>query len=442
MFNKCHRILSIVLAFIMIISCLTLFGCEKTEKPDNGNDDTKNNVTDDGKDNNEVKEDLYNGIIPEDTEYVIANGVTKRMIALSGKVKGNQARLAKFVKKAQNGEDITVAFVGGSITMGGSANETSYDLCYAALTTKYLKEQFPGANITHINLGLNSTGSYINVHRLEKELLVNDPDLVFVDFSVNDTENALVRNTASYESLIRKIWNHSSAPAVVTIAMTAETWTFQERHAPICKRYQIPMISYADAINDVLAKGYIKWSDISDDNIHPNVTGHGVLSELICAYLQSVIDNVDNINTEKESDFSKLYYSEKYINADILSPADINFTGGNGWIKKNPTGGKTYNGAWEVSSSDGSFNGVTPIKFTVKAKNIGLMFHKYKSEYASFDVYIDGVFECTVNPSASYNYRDASEIASFDTFGEHTVEIVPKATGGKSTIGICAILVS
>jgi len=373
---------------------------------------------------------------------VIANGINKRMIAFSEKMKRNQARLAKFIKKAQNGEDLTVAFVGGSITMGGSANETSYDLCYAALTTKYLKEQFPSANITHINLGLNSTGSYINVHRLEKELLVNDPDLVFVDFSVNDTENALVRNTASYESLLRKIWNHTSNPAVVTIAMTAETWTFQERHAPICERYQIPMISYANAINDVLSKGYIKWSDISDDNIHPNVTGHGILSEIICAYLQSVIDNVDNIDIEKESNLSKLYFSEKYINADILSPADITFTGGNGWSVENPSGGKTYNGAWRVSSDDGSYDGVAPIKFTVNAQNIGIMFHKYKSEYASFDVYVDGAFCCTVNPSAGYNYRDAAEITSFDTFGEHTVEIVPKASGGKSTIGICAILVS
>lgn len=377
--------------------------------------------------------------IPEDSEYVIENGITERMKALSTYVKGNQARLAKVFKKAMNGEKITVAYLGGSITQGSSAGD---NLCYARLTTNWLMEQFPDAEIEYVRAGIGATGSYIGVHRANRDVLSKDPDLIFVDFSVNDT-NAQ-RDIGSYDSLLRKLWGHSTNPAIVTIAMTQENGTsFQMHHSEICKAYQIPMISYREAILDVIENGHIVWTDISDDNIHPNITGHKVLTEIITAYLQDVIDNIDSIDTENESDLSTPYTENKYENAEILTPENTTPADATGWETNTEIFGN-FGGYWTVRSKDGSFDGVNPLKFEVEAKNIGIFYGKLITTGGKFDVVVDGEVVKTIDSNFKDgwgSYVEAEEIISFEETGKHTVEIVP-CTGEKALITISAIAVS
>ncbi|MBQ7834378.1 MAG: SGNH/GDSL hydrolase family protein [Ruminiclostridium sp.] len=385
---------------------------------------------------------LFGGMeIPADSEYVIENGLTDRMKVLSTYVKGNQGRLAKVFKKAQAGEKITVAYLGGSITQGSSAGDKD---CYARLTTDWLIAQFPDAEIEYVRAGIGATGSYIGIHRANRDVLSKNPDLVFIDFSVNDTTEHTERNINSYDSLIRKLWNHETKPAVVTIAMTQEDGTsFQEYHSDICVAYDIPMISYREAILDVINNGHIIWDDISDDNIHPNVPGHKVLTEMITAYLQGVIDNLDTIDSESESDLSVPFTENKYENADILTPETTTPVDATGWTTESAIWGN-FGGTWTVRSNDGTFDGVNPLKFEVEAKNIGIFYGRLTSKGGKFDVVIDGQVAKTINSDFTGgwgNYVEAEEVISFEETGKHTVEIVPH-TGNKALINISAIAVS
>lgn len=385
---------------------------------------------------------LFGGMeIPADSEYVIENGLTDRMKVLSTYVKGNQGRLAKVFKKAQAGEKITVAYLGGSITQGSSAGDKD---CYARLTTDWLIAQFPDAEIEYVRAGIGATGSYIGIHRANRDVLSKNPDLVFIDFSVNDTTEHTERNINSYDSLIRKLWNHETKPAVVTIAMTQEDGTsFQEYHSDICVAYDIPMISYREAILDVINNGHIIWDDISDDNIHPNVPGHKVLTEMITAYLQGVIDNLDAIDSESESDLSVPFTENKYENADILTPETTTPVDSKGWTTESAIWGN-FGGTWTVRSNDGTFDGVNPLKFEVEAKNIGIFYGRLTSKGGKFDVVVDGQVAKTINSDFTGgwgNYVEAEEVISFPETGKHTVEIVPH-TGDKALINISAIAVS
>lgn len=383
---------------------------------------------------------IYAGVeIPEDSKYVITDGVTDRMVALSTYIKGNQARLAKFVKKAQAGEKVTVAYLGGSITQGSSAGDK---LCYARLTTDWLIETFPEAEIEYVRAGIGATGSYIGVHRAERDVVSKNPDLVFIDFTVNDTHANTQRDKESYEGLIKKLWESDSAPAVVTIAMTQEDGTsFQEYHSDVCAAYDIPMISYREAILDVINNGHIVWDDISDDNIHPNVLGHAVLTELITAYLQDVIDNVDSIDTENESDLSGA--NGKFENAAILTPENSTPDASEGWDYEETIFGN-FGGRWIARSKDGTFEGIEPLKFEVEAKNIGVFYSKLTSMGGTFDVVIDGQVAKTIDarfPNGWGSYVEAEEVICFPETGKHTVEIVPH-TGEKSMVAISAIAIS
>ena len=82
---------------------------------------------------------------------------------------------------------LNVAYIGGSVTVGafGSAGHS-----WASLTTKWLREHFTDAKITENNAGIGGTGCLLGAYRAVQHLglasATKRPDLVFMDFSVND----------------------------------------------------------------------------------------------------------------------------------------------------------------------------------------------------------------------------------------------------------------
>ncbi len=380
--------------------------------------------------------------IPEDTPYVIENGITERMKALADLIDGNKARLAKVFRRAQAGEEITVAYLGGSITQGSTASPTT---CYAYRTTEWLKEQFPSAKINYVNAGIGATGSYIGVFRTDRDVLSHSPDLVFVDFSVNDTAEHTDRNKASYDGVLRKLWNADSKPAVVTIAMTMDDGTsFQKYHSEVCEKYDIPMISYHDAILDVIEHGHIKWTDISDDNIHPNETGHKVLTEIVTSYLGKVLGELDTIDTERESDLSEPAVTDMYASARLIVPGDPEITNDNGWETHTDETFGNFGGYWRTSSKDGEYEGVEPLVFEVDAKSVGIFYGMQVRGGGRFDISVNGMVLNTIDTQFRNgwgDYVEAVEVIEFKEQGKNTVEIIPKK-GEKTSIIISALAVT
>ncbi len=378
--------------------------------------------------------------IPE-VAYELGGELTPTMIANSVLYKGNQARLAKVIKKLQAGEEVTIAYLGGSITQGSSAGN---DLCYARLTTNWFMEQFPSAKINYVNAGIGATGSYIGIHRADTQVLAHNPDLVFVDFSVNDTHDRMTINKATYEGLIRKLWSYETNPAVICLAMTQEDGTsVQDAHSEIAIRYDIPFISYRNAILDVINKGYIVWDDISDDNIHPNVPGHAVLTQMITHYIQDAVDNLDSISTEEPALAEPTENGMKYQYAEMVFTDDARCTA-TGVFEKHTGSFGGFNAPWLARVSGGA-EVTGGLEFTVEAQNIGILYGKMVTKGGKLDVYIDGELVNTINcsfPGGWGNYAEFAEIASFDTKGEHTVKLVPQSSDSAAAYYISALTLS
>lgn len=379
--------------------------------------------------------------IPEGEAYVLGGELTEDMIAKSRYNEGNKVRLANVIKKLQAGESITVAYIGGSITQGTSAGSQK---CYAKLTTDWLAHQFPDAKVKYVNAGIGATGSFIGASRVDKDVLSQDPDLVFVEFSVNDTTEHTETNKQAYAALLRRIWAHSTSPAIVTIAMTQENGTsFQEYHGEIIKMFDLPMISYKNTILDVINKGYITWKDISDDNIHPNTPGHALLSQLITSYLQDVIDDVDNISGEEsnfdvDSDLGLMYMDLKYLNAKDITPTKI------GCFTEYDSFSGFYN-LWQAVKRDGQFTDEDAIEFEFEGTGLDLLIGKLTRNYAQADVYIDGELVKTIDcdfRGGWGDYIDFANIASGLPEGKHTLKIAPVSQKKAAIFYLAGILVS
>jgi lysophospholipase L1-like esterase len=375
--------------------------------------------------------------------YEAGGDITKGMKDISLLNAGNKVRLAKVLKKLAAGEEVTIGFIGGSITQGSSAGN---ELCYAKLTYDWFGKAYPETKINYVNAGIGATGSYIGVHRVTNDLLSKNPDLVFVEFSVNDTTENTQRNIESYDSLLRTIWGYETSPAIITIATVQENGTsFQQYHYDIVKKYDLPMISYGDAILSVIKKGDIAWKDISDDNIHPNVEGHNALSQMLTAYIEGVTAELDSI-TGDESDFTVKATTAGFENGKLLTPLNTEPAENNGFMKKDGNFGG-FNGTWiALSTTAKPYTDDTNLTFEVEAKSIGLLYGKLTTASAtSAEIYIDGELATTINsafPGGWGNYVECAHIKSFNETGKHTVKIVPKTRDGGAAFYVSALAIS
>jgi len=191
----------------------------------------------------------------------------------------NEDRLISFGQRAANGELLTVGFFGGSITQGSLASKEEYN--YAARVYRWLGSIFPEAVISFFNAGVGGTTSYFGTARAECDLISKKPNLVIIDFSVNDNADPLHEET--YEGLVRRILTAASEPAVVALgnAQYNDGKTAENIHKKICDHYHVPYVSIYDRIYKRINAGEFKWQDLSPDGLHPNDRGHALVANAI-----------------------------------------------------------------------------------------------------------------------------------------------------------------
>lgn len=366
----------------------------------------------------------------------LENGITEKMYGRAILNEGNPARLAAAMKKAQNGEKVTVGVIGGSITQGSSASNQNN--CYASLFKKWWEEKFPSAEISFVNAGIGGTNSYLGVHRVDEQLLAHNPDVVIVEFSVNDTDKTM--NKYSYDSLVRKILSHETNPAVMLLFTTQENGaSLQDVHKEIGAAYDLPMISYREVVYPEVAAGTLDWKLISPDNIHPNDAGHGIIGQVVDRYLNEVYDKLDTITEEPTAFTAEGCTNDYFRNARMLSAADITATASegfevieNGFYHQFPNNWKTEAGG--------------TLTFDIECQNFGVFFLcTTNGKSGTYEVYVDGERKGRLEADFTGGwgtYGNTRQIMLAKETAQHTIEIRPAEGSEDKGITILGLMVS
>ena len=136
---------------------------------------------------------------------------------------GNTELVQNVIKKAQAGEEVTIAYLGGSITEGLTAGP---DKCYAKLTYEYFAQKFgTGDNVKCCNAGISGTPSKLGILRLDRDVLSSKPDICFIEFAVNDGNDQDHQN--AYESIVQTLLEDGVAP-VLLFSVTADDYSAQD----------------------------------------------------------------------------------------------------------------------------------------------------------------------------------------------------------------------
>lgn len=231
----------------------------------------------------------------------------------------NLKRLKDCMKRAEAGEELTIGFLGGSITQGSLA--TTMENTYAYRVFMWWKQKFPKANFHYVNGGIGGTTSHYGVSRAVTDVLMYQPDFVVVDFSVNDEADIFFQET--YEGVVRKLLSWDSKPAVVLLnnVFYDTGLNAQEYHNEVGNWYQVPHVSVRDTIYQRMKAGEYIREELTPDGLHPNDKGHKLVAEEIEKFLESVKAELEV--EEKEPVFPKAMTENAYENAKRLTIREI-----------------------------------------------------------------------------------------------------------------------
>lgn len=375
-----------------------------------------------------------NVIREEATNLNLTEEVLKRGIVDAG----NMSRLANVIRKAVRGEDVTLGVIGGSITNGTGASPSSNK--YAEKFRSWWQSTFKASKLTFINAGIGATDSIVGVHRADADLLDKNPDLVIIEFSVNDIgiDSELVKR--SYESLIRKTLNKSNNPAVISVfTFNQNNQSMQTEHSLIAKHYGVPAISYRDALWPAGGQKVYNWSEIAGDNVHPNNTGHAIISELLIYYVNTVRAQIESVSESipslpvslTDAPFENgVLLTNKTITAESLGSFNVN-----------------NNTFWQFKEGWTVSGGTKPIIFKGNAKSIYILYKKDKNsgKGGKVEVKLDGNVIGTINSDYSTGWGDYAtfyKVLDTEVSGEHEIEIKLTSTGSKTEFAILGLMVS
>lgn len=214
--------------------------------------------------------------------------------------------LPNLFAKLKRGGEVRIAYFGGSIT----AQEG-----WRPKTLKWFREQYPQVKFTEINAAIGGTGSDLGVYRFQQDVLSHRPDLIFVEFAVNDGGAPSEQIWRGMEGIVRQAW--SADPSIdLCYVYTFNKGQEGELDRGFCPRcaasdelladhYGIPSINVAMRTAALAREGKLLFTPPKDpqgqelpvpantilfstDGVHPLDGGHEVYAQLITESLKTL----------------------------------------------------------------------------------------------------------------------------------------------------------
>jgi lysophospholipase L1-like esterase len=186
--------------------------------------------------------------------------------------------IGNVLAKLKAGQDVKIAYFGGSITAAPG---------WRPKTLKWFQQQYPQSKISEINAAIGGTGSDLGVYRNQQDVLQHKPDLVFVEFAVNDGGASPENIWRGMEGIVRQTWkaNPNTDIAFVYTFQGGQAGDLKNGNFPrsasamekLADYYNIPSISVAYKMSELLQAGKLWIVPEKDENGKDKPTPEGIL---------------------------------------------------------------------------------------------------------------------------------------------------------------------
>lgn len=318
---------------------------------------------------------------------------------------GNTYRLTKKLEAAENGEKLTMAYLGGSITEGKK---------YSTPFSNYVKSTFAAGGFTEVNAGLSGTSSVVGLVRSESNIVEKNPDIVFIEFSVNDHEDIMYKKC--FESVIKKFLDLPNEPAVVILINRAQGgFSSQKQMIPVGENFDIPIISMDNALTKAFNSGFLGKGDYFSDEYHPHDKGGQLIADCLGYFFRKAMKTENR--SESYTVPTSTVYGTEYQTCKNVDPKTLtNFNAGS-WSAGSGYGGSALPYSYNL-------NGGSPMTFKANGKGFIVVFKANSSGMGSIDVTVNGkTTKISGNKQYCWGGPDAELGYYQETSGELNVSI-------------------
>ena len=209
--------------------------------------------------------------------------------------------------KLSAGKEVAVGYLGGSITAQAG---------WRVMTLKWFQQTYPKANVREINAAIGGTPCGLGVFRLQQDVLRHKPDLVFVEFAVNDGGTQAEDIWRAMEGIVRQIWTQDPTIDicyVYTIFTNGMPNDYAKGLRPrstsamemVADHYDIPSIDMGMRVVELYQAGKLIYKPridpktkkplpagdkivFANDDCHPLPAGHKIYTDVITKAIASM----------------------------------------------------------------------------------------------------------------------------------------------------------
>jgi hypothetical protein len=213
--------------------------------------------------------------------------------------------LPNFKAKLDAGSSVKIAYLGGSITAAPG---------WRVQSRAWIQETYPNAKVDEIHAAIGGTGSDLGVFRLQNDALQHKPDLLFVEFAVNDGGASPEQIHQAMEGIVRQTWQTNPSIDICFVYTLSEPALDHLRSGKmqrsasameeLADHYEIPTIHFGVKVMAMEKAGELvfkapKPTHIADskpmvfstDGVHPHLeTGHQVYTQTIARSWPAIRD--------------------------------------------------------------------------------------------------------------------------------------------------------
>ena len=201
----------------------------------------------------------------------------------------------EFIKQWPKNRTINLVFHGHSVPTGYFKTPEVRTLdAYPHVLLGKLKQLYPNAVINVITTSIGGENSVQGQKRMKKDVLTHKPDVLFIDYALNDRNIGLDKSKEAMEKMIKKALSKhikvillTPSPDISTDILKPENPLGQhaEQLISLAKKYKLGLSDSFGRFKE-LAKAGGNLKEYMAQSNHPNQKGHQIIAEELFKYFK------------------------------------------------------------------------------------------------------------------------------------------------------------
>lgn len=196
------------------------------------------------------------------------------------------SRFHRIFQKAERGQPVSLLFLGASVTLGYRIPIQDQ---FPTLIQQHFQKTYPLSTVHLHNLSSPGLPSVHALYQCYTEVEGYQPDLIVIDYSINDQKNPDSRE--AYESLLVKALSLPSSPAIISFFVKGKGkagYTCAPQMSAVNEHYGIAYADIGAELEQDISENRLTWDNYSYDDKHPGPNGHHYIANQLIWLLQAI----------------------------------------------------------------------------------------------------------------------------------------------------------